>query len=189
MICTFEELKERLAARTPLRADATGRTEAAVAIVLAPGAGNSLDMLLMKRAAMASDPWSGQMAFPGGRRDDSDATLLDTARRETHEELGVELPDHSLLGVLDDLAPVTPTLPPIVVRPFVFGVPERPDVTLSHEVSLHVWTSLNGLPTLAGEADIDIRGSMLRMPVYLVGHHVVWGMTHRIIKQLLGLAL
>jgi 8-oxo-dGTP pyrophosphatase MutT (NUDIX family) len=189
MIHTFVEFETRLTERTPLRADPTGRTEAAVAIVLAPTADGLLDMLLIKRAEMEGDPWSGQIAFPGGRRDAADASLLDTARRETHEELGVELPDHSLLGVLDDLAPVTSTLPPIIVRPFVFGVPERPEVTLSSEVSLHIWTSLGGLPRLAGDADVDIRGRSLRMPAYLIGDHVVWGMTHRIIKHLLDLAL
>ena len=188
MIHTFVELETRLAARTPIRADPTGRTEAAVAIVLTPAADGSLDMLLMKRAEMEGDPWSGQMAFPGGRRDAADASLLDTARRETREELGVELPEHSLLGVLDDLAPVTPTLPPVIVRPFVFGLPERSEVTLSSEVSLHVWTSLGGLPALARKTEIDIRGQRFLMPAYMVGDHVVWGMTHRIIKHLLDLA-
>jgi 8-oxo-dGTP pyrophosphatase MutT (NUDIX family) len=148
-----------------------------------------LDILFIKRAEMEGDPWSGQMAFPGGRREPQDAGLLETARRETWEEIGVDLPAETMLGVLDDLAPMTPTLPPILVRPFVFGVVERPAVTLSTEVALHLWTPLGDLPSQAGEAEISIRDRHLVMPSYLIGPHVVWGMTQRIVKHLLDLAI
>jgi 8-oxo-dGTP pyrophosphatase MutT (NUDIX family) len=129
------------------------------------------------------------MAFPGGRREEGDSNLADTARRETYEEIGVDLPHDTLLGVLDDLAPQTPTLPPVVVRPFVFGLPKRPRITMSSEVAGYVWTPLEELPRLVGETDIVIRGVPLTLPAYLIGPHVVWGMTHRIVKGLLELAV
>ena len=65
------------------------RLQAAVSVVIR-GRGE-LDFLLIKRARSERDPWSGHMALPGGRRDDSDGDLLHTARRETLEETGVDL--------------------------------------------------------------------------------------------------
>lgn len=186
---TFDSLRTRLSSRTPRTADTTGRAQAAVAIVLAPAMTAGLDVLFIKRAEVAGDPWSGQMAFPGGRREVQDADLLETARRETHEETGISLASESVLGVLDDLAPTTPTLPPVLVRPFVFGVANRPNVFTSAEVSHHLWTPLGLLPSRAGRADIVIGETRRVMPAYLIGPHVVWGMTHRIIRGLLDLAL
>jgi 8-oxo-dGTP pyrophosphatase MutT (NUDIX family) len=178
-----------LAARSPKQANATGRAEASVAIVLAPAGGTALDVLFIKRAEVDGDPWSGQMAFPGGRREDHDLSLLDTARRETTEEIGVDLPRAALLGVLDDLAPMTPTLPPVLVRPYVFGVETKPDLVPNSEVTQCIWTRLDRLPDQAGVAEISVRGAQLTMPAFLIGPHVVWGMTHRIVSQLLELAL
>jgi len=185
---TFDTLRQRLAARTPLRATGPGLIEAAVAIVLAPGEDGDLELLFIKRAEVPQDPWSGQMALPGGRREDGDPDLLTTATRETHEETAVELPREAVLGELDDLAPSTPVLPPIVVRPFVFGLPDKPAVTPSHEVALHLWTSFTALPAAAGESEVLVRGFRGVRPAFLIGPHVVWGITHRILSDLIALA-
>ncbi len=186
---TTEHLRERFSAHEPRIADSSGRTEAAVAIVLAPRSAAQLDVLFIKRAEVEGDPWSGQMAFPGGRREDGDADLLATAQRETLEETGVVLPEALMLGSLDDLAPLTPVLPPILVRPFVFSLPHKPAVSASPEVAQYVWAPLDALPTSVGDTDIRLRGVARTMPAYLVGPHVVWGMTHRILNSLLDLAL
>ncbi|MDH3455634.1 MAG: CoA pyrophosphatase [Gemmatimonadota bacterium] len=186
---TIAKLHQRFSGHEPVRADLTGRIEAAVAIVLAPRVHPQLDILLIKRAELEGDPWSGQMALPGGRREDGDATLLATARRETFEETGVALADSNVVGVLDDLAPVNPVLPPIVVRPFVFSLPERPPITPSDEVALHLWTPLDDLPQSIGRTDILLRGVQRSMPAFFVGPHTVWGMTHRILKSLFELAM
>ena len=183
----FASVRDRLSRRVPREADAVGRAQAAVAIVLVPVSETQLDLLFIRRAEMEGDPWSGQMAFPGGRREPSDADLLETARRETKEEIGLDLPVESALGVLDDLAPMTPSLPPILVRPFVFGVSARPEITPNSEVALHLWTPLGELPDRVGNTEITVRGTRIITPAYHVGPHVVWGMTHRIVKHLLDL--
>ncbi len=183
----FTPIRDRLAEHVPKEANVAGRAQAAVAIVLTPATETELDLLFIKRAEMEGDPWSGQMAFPGGRREPHDVDLLETACRETEEETGINLRVATVLGVLDDLAPVTPTLPPVLVRPFVVGVSERPEIASSSEVALHLWTPLGDLPHREGETEITIRDSRLIMPAYLIGPHVVWGMTHRIIKHLLDL--
>ena len=93
----------------------------------------------------AGDTWSGQIAFPGGRREPRDADLLETAIRETHEEVGVDLTSAERLGVLDDLYPRTPLLPPVVVRPFVFALTSQPPLVLSSEVQDAFWVSFRSL--------------------------------------------
>ena len=188
-VITIAKLHQRFSGHEPVRADLTGRIEAAVAIVLAPRVNRHLDILFIKRADVEGDPWSGQMALPGGRREDGDATLLSTARRETLEETGIALADSDVVGVLDDLAPMTPVLPPIVVRPFVFSLPEQPQITPSGEVALHLWTPLDELPQSTGRTDILLRGVQRSMPAFFVGPHIVWGMTHRILKSLFELAM
>jgi 8-oxo-dGTP pyrophosphatase MutT (NUDIX family) len=186
---TVPHLARHIAAHVPRTADTAGRIQAAVAIVLAPGPSGALDVLFIKRAEARGDPWSGQMGLPGGRREDHDPDLLSTAQRETLEETGIVIPSSALLGVLDDLAPVTPVLPPVVVRPFVFALPERPALASSPEVADHIWVSLDTLPQTAGETEIAIRGIRRAMPAYLFGPYVVWGMTHRIINNLFEIAL
>ncbi len=181
---TVSRLTQCFAARTPRAVDTVSRIQAAVAIVLASDPRDRLDVLFIKRAEAENDPWSGQMGLPGGRREEADPDLLTTARRETLEETGIEIPSASLLGVLDDLAPVTPVLPPVVVRPFVFVLPRRPSLVLSPEVADYVWTSLEALPGTSGEAELAIRGVPRTMPAYLIGPYVVWGMTHRIMSNL-----
>jgi 8-oxo-dGTP pyrophosphatase MutT (NUDIX family) len=128
-----------LAAAAPVAHHDRAARPAAVAMILHQSA-DDLEALFIKRAARAGDPWSGQIAFPGGRFEPTDADLLATAVRETREETGIDLRAAEQLGVLDDLNPRTPTLPPIVVRPFVFGVAARPTLSLSpDEVQRAFW--------------------------------------------------
>jgi 8-oxo-dGTP pyrophosphatase MutT (NUDIX family) len=184
----FRKIRDYLAGHPPLRISESGAIQAAVAIVLALDATGEPEMLLIKRAEDERDPWSGQMALPGGRRDHGDASLLETARRELREEAGIAVPVEALLGELDDLHPRTPVLPPIVVRPFVFGLNVRPEVETNPEVTLHVWVPLSTLGSGAATSRVTVRGSRLEVPSYVVGPHVVWGMTERIIKPIIDLA-
>jgi 8-oxo-dGTP pyrophosphatase MutT (NUDIX family) len=185
----FVVIRDRLARRTPRRIAKPTAVQAAVALILTPAVlRDELALLLIKRAERGGDPWSGQMALPGGRRDPQDRELLATARRETEEETGIALSADVLLGELDDLHPRTRILPPIVVRPFVFGLPSRPPVQASEEVALHIWVPIQELKASQTHVEVDIRGQRRHQPSFLIGHHVVWGMTHRILKPFLALA-
>jgi 8-oxo-dGTP pyrophosphatase MutT (NUDIX family) len=165
-----------------------GMIPAAVAVALCDG-DDGLEALFIHRAERADDTWSGQIAFPGGRRDPGDADLLATAIRETREEVGVDLSAAEQLGVLDDMHPRTPVLPPVVVRPFVFGLLERPAITLSAEVQGAFWASLRALsaPGVLREITIHHRGVSRVLPAYVLGDRTVWGMTERILTPLLKL--
>jgi 8-oxo-dGTP pyrophosphatase MutT (NUDIX family) len=162
--------------------------EAAVAVILAPAAEGELALLFIKRAEHPKDPWSGQMALPGGRRDASDPNLLATAIRETAEETGIALQPEEVVGELDDLSPVSPHLPPLVVRPFVFGLPETPTVRLSAEATLHLWVPRVRMAEHRTEETVVVAGGrQLTVPGYRIGAHFIWGMTERIISPLLAL--
>jgi 8-oxo-dGTP pyrophosphatase MutT (NUDIX family) len=162
---------------------------AAVAILLRVNAAGGLDLLLIKRAVREGDPWSGHVALPGGRYDDTDASLEDTAVREVCEEVGIDVRQAGrVLGTLDDLVPRTPSLPPIAVRPFVAAVG---DVALApnHEVAEAAWVPLDALraPEATRESTVLSRGERWRVPSFVVGDYLVWGMTERILRQFVEL--
>ena len=185
---TFRRLSHALATRPPILAPDDGAPRrAAVAIVLRRTADDVVELLLIKRSEREDDPWSGHVALPGGRYDPTDATLQDTAIRETLEETGIDLArDGLVLGMLDELRPRTPTLPSIIVTPFVAIV--RPDVRIetSDEVASAFWVALAALedPSLTVESEVSARGATWRVPSFLLGGHIVWGMTERILLNL-----
>jgi 8-oxo-dGTP pyrophosphatase MutT (NUDIX family) len=166
-----------------------GMIPAAVAVILHDG-NEGLEALFIHRAVRAGDTWSGQIAFPGGRREPGDADLLATAIRETMEEIGVDLSSAERLGVLDDLYPRTPVLPPVVVRPFVFALTARPTIVVSPEVQSAFWVSFRALqaPGVAGTITVDHPGIPRRvLPAYTLGNRTIWGMSERILTPLISL--
>lgn len=156
---------------------------AAVAAVLRPR-GDDVEVLFIRRAVVEGDPWSGHMAFPGGRRDPEDRSLLATARRETLEEVGLDLASLGRpLGRLDDV----PThRRGMVVSPFVFAIEGNPRLTPNREVDATLWTRIG--PLLRGERDTSYAfpyaGQVHRMPGYDVDGNVVWGLTYRMLQLL-----
>ena len=105
-----------------------------------------LDLLLMQRSYRQDDPWSGQIAFPGGRRELSDHSARVAAVRETAEEMGVCLQAQDYLGQLDDvLAPVISHVKNIHVSSFVFYLPDDPVVEFNYEVEQAIWVNLAAL--------------------------------------------
>lgn len=184
MTSTDDGLRRRLAASLPIEADDPGLYWAAVAVILVP---DPDALLLIRRAHREGDPWSGHMALPGGRAEPGDADLVATAVRETAEEVGVPLLADHLLGPLSDVAPRTPTLPPIAVRPYVFRLPSRPELTLNPEVAAAEWVELRLLadPAVRQEVTIQVAGGSRRFPAFVTPHGVVWGMTERILSTLL----
>lgn len=184
-------LQRTLALRPGRRAPArTGAREAAVALVIRPR--DDLELLLIRRAERESDPWSGHMALPGGRRDPTDPDLVATAFREADEETGIALARYGhLLGMLDELHPRNPRLPPVTVAPFVVGVP--PDTTATpdrKEVSAALWVPLSALraPEARDEILVELEEGARAFPSFRYGEHVIWGMTHRILTQFFSIA-
>jgi 8-oxo-dGTP pyrophosphatase MutT (NUDIX family) len=177
-------LKERLAHRLPATTDDAALIWAAVAVVIAP---EPESILLIRRADRLGDPWSGHMALPGGRREPEDPDLLATVIRETREEVGIDLGADQLLGSLDDVVPRNPVLPPIAVRPFAFFLPARPPLVLNPEVAATQWVTLDDLVQPGGYrlASLEVAGQRREVQAYRLDDAVVWGMTERILTDLL----
>jgi 8-oxo-dGTP pyrophosphatase MutT (NUDIX family) len=187
----LEPLRAALAGRAALRLERPPASrDAAVALVLRSRA--SLELLLIQRAEHEADPWSGHMALPGGRRDAADRDLFATACRETEEETALPIGRiGTLLGGLDELAPGTPRLPPVIIAPFVMAVPGHAEARpASTEVAKTLWVPLADLrdDRAVSELLVELSEGTLRFPSLNYRGHVIWGLTHRILTQFLELA-
>lgn len=126
------------------------------------------------------------MAFPGGRKEEQDSTLLDTAVRETNEEIGVKL--NAPIGQLDEQDGRLGRRPRgIAVTPFVFETEGRPEVSLDlQEVQNVVWIPMNWI--LSNQAAVwhpfVYRGKQMSFPAIQYEEYVVWGLTYRMLQNL-----
>lgn len=180
----LERLRSALARLSPMPAP-DRQLEAAVALLLRPGP--DLDVLLIRRARQERDPWSGHVALPGGRRDPADDDLSATARRETLEEVGLDLDRIGReLGRLPPVVPASTRLPSLAITPYVFAVEPGHELTLDErEVDAAVWVPLAELhdERAAGEILIEIEGGSHRFPSLTYQDYVVWGLTLRVLHH------
>lgn len=164
------------------------RPWACVSVVLCPST-TGLEVLLIERAQRTGDPWSGHMALPGGRTDPVDDSAVATAIRETWEETGIQLESGMLLGTLDDLVPPSKGTPVHAVRPFVFRVAQRPEITACvDEVADWLWVPLGHLAECQTVSDVSVRDCHLSVDSFRCGERVVWGLTYTVLTDLLTLA-
>ena len=182
-------LAAALRERTAETVDRPEAKRAAVLAVLRP-ADDRLELLCIKRAEYEGDPWSGHVALPGGRAEPGDPTLEATAVRETLEETGIDVyRDGLVLGVLDEVSPRTPVLPPIIVTPFVAVVGADVQPMPTHEVAAAFWVPLEAMRADGAWVDtvLQVRGLDREVPVFRHGEYVVWGLTERILRSLTAL--
>jgi 8-oxo-dGTP pyrophosphatase MutT (NUDIX family) len=179
MFPTLRQIERGLdGAAWPVTADA----DAAVMVCLREEDGE-VQVLLVRRAVRAGDPWSGHVGLPGGRPSPADADPLDTARRETIEEVGFDpLTAGRLLGALPVLH--TRTLR-IRVAAYVAHVPEAVEPVLSDELAAAWWTSLQRLrPDMVRVPELPDPVEALLDDGGVPEPHVVWGITFRLLGLL-----
>jgi 8-oxo-dGTP pyrophosphatase MutT (NUDIX family) len=175
----LETLRERLAGRPHPPVEGPGRP-AAVLVCL-----QGRRVLLLQRAVHENDPWSGHVSLPGGRHEPGDRNLLQTALRETCEEVGFDASAvGDVLGPLGEYAGRGRGIAAIRIAAFVAALPEPPPLYLSDEVASAHWIDLDAL--VPGQAVVsEVRGAM---PAYRVEDEgvplVVWGITHGILELL-----
>ena len=163
-----------------------GTREAAVAAILRPG--DHTEALFILRASREGDPWSGQMAFPGGHKDPEDISIRHTAARETWEEIGLDLSRHARhLGELDQIR-VRPRGRNIdmVVTPVLYVLESEPAMlNPNHEVADILWGSLDEMYSGSSRTEeiFHVGGQSQTFPGYSVGEQVVWGLTMRMLEQ------
>jgi 8-oxo-dGTP pyrophosphatase MutT (NUDIX family) len=164
--------------------------KAAVAAVLRDGA-EGAELLFIHRAEHPHDPWSGQMAFPGGRMDPGDADEIAAAIRETSEEVDLDLArEGEPLGRLSDVAAVSRGRPlSLVIVPHVFAVAGDPVLVLNHEVAEALWVPLTYLLDFDNRTTLDWKlGSMtIPLPCYRLQDKVIWGLTFGMVDELLSI--
>ncbi len=173
------------------------RKNAAVALVLRPPPGaqdpgvDRCEVLAIRRADSTRDPWSGQMALPGGSLDESDAGLMAAAVREAREETGLRLDvEGRPLGRIEPMRPLGVRLPVITIWPFVFrSDPAARARIASPEVASVHWFPVNALNDTSNRGSYAYRDPSLgvRMfPSIRLEGQVIWGLTYRILTQFLG---
>ena len=147
-------------------------------------------MLFIRRAEAERDPWSGHMAFPGGRVDDADADGLAAARRESCEEVGLDLRAQAeLVGPLSHVTAVARGRRlGLVIEPFVFEMVDDVDLRPNHEVEETLWIPFAFFldPSNRGSMTYDIDGASWTLPCYRWHGRVVWGLTLRILDELIA---
>ena len=176
----MERVAVALKDREPSVLEVRGR-QAAVALMIREREG--IEVFVIKRADRAGDPWSGHMALPGGRREPTDVDAYHTARRETLEEVGVDLSEGKLLGRLDDMGPRSAGRQ-FVVSTFVVALDAEPGRLDPNEVAEAFWVPVEGLV----EEDVEIADFPGSWPAFTYKErYVIWGLTHRILMQLWAL--
>jgi 8-oxo-dGTP pyrophosphatase MutT (NUDIX family) len=180
---SLDAIRSALEAHQPATEPADGRVRAAVAMCLREHAGVP-EVLFIERARRPGDPWSGHMAFPGGRTEPGDAGPRSAAERETLEEVGIDLAAAESLGRLDDLhGHRAAGVPRLVVSAFVYFLPEAPVPVPNHEVEEAFWFPLRELCDPSRQ--VEYRVMRASYPGILVGEperHVVWGLTYRFLE-------
>lgn len=161
---------------------------ASVALILRD-TDNGTEVLMMQRAKHERDPWSGQMSFPGGKIESSDANSQAAAVREAFEEVGAVLNDDDCVGRLDDLFGLKVNdIFSAHVCSFVFKPKNKITLTANHEVADMVWLPLAFLNDANNSfAFTHPRDPSLSMPSVMIDQakeQILWGMSLRMLMNL-----
>ena len=183
---TVRNIGEALAAREPVIRPGGG-DRAAVALLMHQSAGEEAPrLLLIERARREGDPWSGDLAFPGGRMEPGDAGERAAAERETAEETGLDLGGARCLGRLDDMSA---SLLPMTVAAFVYSVDsaEAPALSLSEEVEEAFWVPLPDFFDRRRRREHRLRRGTAehRFPALDLlgpGRPLLWGLSYRLAR-------
>ena len=150
-----------------------------------------MEALFILRSVRKGDPWSGDMAFPGGHKDNVDLSLRETAERETFEEIGLSLSHSScFLGELDTIELNRRQSKDISVTPFVYSLLDKDFVLHKNdEVAEILWGPLDQM--IIGKSlvskEVKRNGTLQYFPGYTLDKQIIWGLTFRMLQQLFSL--
>jgi 8-oxo-dGTP pyrophosphatase MutT (NUDIX family) len=157
-----------------------GTTDAAVLVPLYPRDGDLVAVFTERRADLRRH--AGEISFPGGRQEEVDEDLRETAMREAEEEIGLPRAEVELVGALP---PVGTFVTGYRIHPFVGLIERRRWRPQASEVEEVLEFSLAELRAGYAMRRLIRRGVPVRMPTYTVDGHLVWGATARIVRSLL----
>ena len=160
---------------TPLKSEPW----AAVAVILRWG--DAIEVMFVKRRRLKGDPWSGQVALPGGRFERKDGNTLNCVIREVKEEVDLKLYKNNIFGVLDIISPLNK--PQLNVVAYLAMLENNADVKSGEEISYIFWAPLNQLQ----ETETQVRiydGDLKTVKAFCYGQEIIWGMTAKLIKKI-----
>lgn len=157
-----------------------GPGTAAVAIVT----NNFYEVLLVKRIVREGDPWSGHVAFPGGKWRPEDDSLIATALRELAEETGLRQEDVEIIGPLKHVSPAN--MPSLKVKPIIFSLLRETNIKPGPEVEKVFWAPLKKLQRKVLKVYSRHLGRERLTIGYVYGDEIVWGMTARLIDRIIN---
>ena len=162
---------------------------AAVAGILRQPRRGDTELLFIRRADNPRDPWSGHMAFPGGRKEPDDPSLIATAERETREEIGLDLTTAGqTIGRMSEvIASARGRRLPLVITPYYYQLTQEPELTLNEEVAEVIWVPVPWLADTRnrGEMTWSMGGVPIPLPCYRYEGRVIWGLTLKMLDELL----
>jgi len=168
---------------------------AGISLIFDSNQANDASVLMIQRAKHVDDPWSGHMAFPGGRKENTDHSTLDAAKRETREEVGFDIDaafdhvaDAQYMGRFSDIS-MRGKKTHLLVSPFAFLVAERPNLLTNYEVADYVWVPLAQLRDYSNRKQFEFRRESFKgdFPCYPLGDdRLLWGMSLAVLDELFG---
>ncbi len=187
---TILKLEKLLSQRSSKEIIREGDFVHASVMMILKESGQNYSMLFIKRPESEKDPFSGHMAFPGGRMEKDDSSKLETAIRETYEEVGINIIQSArVIGTLHDVNPNNPRARNYVVTPYLSVLNE--EVTIipeAKEVETTLWVPMRHLVDDSNK-EIRIRerdGRQVEDYAYNYEQYLIWGMTGRILHQFLS---
>ena len=187
----MQSLLETVARHQPARIESEGMRHAAVAMIV-QRRDSGPEVLFIQRAESENDPWSGQIAFPGGGLEETDRSLGDAAIRETLEETAITLREELQVGRLDDLQGSSRSQSMnLVISCFVYQLDHEPMPLPNYEVAEVFWTPLSMLQDQSRRIQYQTRFRETPFPAIHLGHarsgkdRILWGLTYRFIEQFL----
>jgi 8-oxo-dGTP pyrophosphatase MutT (NUDIX family) len=182
-----ERIRKRLATISPApRAELANKSNAAAVLVPLFERRDELHVVFIRRSDHVASH-RGQVAFPGGRVDPVDATLLDAALREAHEEVGLH---PSIVEVVGGFPTMHTTASGIIVAPFVGVIPAdaelKPQLSEVAEIFDVPLSALRD-PKYRGDYEWTREGGgrSSKFPAILYGGQTIWGLTLRITETML----
>ncbi len=157
--------------------------KAAVLALFYPDNNHQTKLLLTQRASYKGTH-SAQISFPGGKTEEADFGLQETALRETFEEVGVEVSSVEIVRELTDVY-----IPPsnFLATPFIGFMNETPRFKLNHEVEKTIEISLNDLLDDSNITSVFLDTSYMKkvkVPCFKINDYIVWGATGMMLSEI-----
>lgn len=175
----------------PRRLPRADKKRAAVAAIFRERPDSATELLFIRRAESRNDRWSGHMAFPGGRVEVEDPSASAAAVRETREEVGFDLDTHgTYAGRLSDVAAIARgKVIPMTITPYVWTTDADPVFQPNYEVAEVLWVPMSFLldPANRGTMKYGRGVAAIRLPCYRYEGRRIWGLTLKMLDELLPL--